>query len=393
MLYRVRYLAKTGEIREDNLFAYNKDELLQQIKAKGHVIEIKTTAKQKKFTKLTPEEERVILTKIASNLESGANLADAIALAGDMESQKISTMLHNMKAAVGNGKSLSQACRAAGVKWSKEVVDFIAEGEKAGELKAFIDTLARSIGRNINARKKIKGVLAYPTTLLTFSFIITMTLIVFALPSFEKLLIKSRATDVPWLSQILLDISHAITAHPFEYAGIILSTVFLAFKIVQTKTVNGALKTFLLKTPKIGKFYKRIITARFAERLGLFLMAGTPIDQAIEKAGAGCKNPAITKITGEIKNKIADGGDYIELLTKTGIFDVELPNSLQAGREQGKVSEKLLELSARYYKDIEIESNIILKTIEPVMVFLVLLPVAFVLLGGIMLMYFSYNSI
>ena len=143
--------------------------------------------------------------QLAVLLSAGMSLHESLgALAGEEEGRR-QAFLRSLQQRIAEGQPVSKAVQRHEDVCSPVAVGMVAVGEQAGRLPEMVAELAGWMEEEHRAREKLKTVLAYPMILFVETVAIAAFLIGFVLPAFSDLFL-SMQTELPWPTQLLLDI-------------------------------------------------------------------------------------------------------------------------------------------------------------------------------------------
>jgi type IV pilus assembly protein PilC len=107
---------------------------------------------------------------------------------------------------VKGGEALSDAFAAQGELFPKLYAASLASGERSGELPRRPQALHRLHATILAIQKKVVSALIYPAILMCASLILIAIMVFFVIPNFSGLF-KDLGTDLPWYTQLLVDVS------------------------------------------------------------------------------------------------------------------------------------------------------------------------------------------
>src|SRR5262249_6472315 len=127
----------------------------------------------------------------------------------------------------------------------------VQAGEVGGILDTILARLSTYMEKMLSLKRKIKGAMIYPATIITVAVIVTMILLVFVIPVFAELF-SSFNQALPLPTQIVINVSNFVVEYlHFMVIGVILAAVGLR----QTYRTEGG-RLFLdraaLRFPIIG---------------------------------------------------------------------------------------------------------------------------------------------
>jgi len=191
-----------GDLEADNKIAAVKKLEYQQLTA----IDLKESSvlqRSGRKKKASSQEKLIALHELATLLESGVGIADAI------ESQSCADYavdLHSAFLSIGTdlkrGSSFSESLRGSGFLLPEYVFQLVQAGEITGKLGASLRNAVNQMEYDQKLAGEFKAALIYPSILVVSGILAVMLVFVFVVPKFASLVEKND--DLPLLAEIVL---------------------------------------------------------------------------------------------------------------------------------------------------------------------------------------------
>ena len=120
---------------------------------------------------------------------------------------------------IESGSTLSEAMGKSPKAFNRLYVNMIKAGEAGGALEIILQRLAEFQERSESLKRKVKGALIYPFTVVTFACGILVFIMMKIVPSFQKIF-KDFGTDLPAVTKGLIFVSEATIRFWFLLPGI-----------------------------------------------------------------------------------------------------------------------------------------------------------------------------
>ena len=120
---------------------------------------------------------------------------------------------------IESGSTLSEAMGKAPKAFNRLYVNMIKAGEAGGALEVILKRLAEFQERDQALRRKVKGALVYPVTVVTFAVGILFFIMWKIVPQFIKIF-KDFGTELPMMTKMLISTSHWVCDWWFLVPGI-----------------------------------------------------------------------------------------------------------------------------------------------------------------------------
>jgi type IV pilus assembly protein PilC len=249
----------------------------------------------------------------------------------------------------------------------------VAAGEIGGILDTILNRLATYIEKNVKLMRQVKGAMMYPVGILVVATGVVIALLKFVIPTFEKMF-DDFGGELPMLTQIVIMASNWFGAN-FHWViiGMILG-VWGFRKGVNTKWGRRAFDKTLLKTPFFGKLLRKVAVAKFTRTLGTMIASGVPILDALTIVAKAANNVIIEEGIYYVRDKVSEGSNMADPLTKTGVFPSMVVQMIAVGESTGAMDTMLQKIADFYEDEVEVAVEGLTKLLEPLMM---------VLIGGI----------
>lgn len=331
------------------------------------------------FTRKPSEEDiAFVLMQIHTLLKSGLTLTKALdLLSSQVEDEKISQALLNVKSDIENGKPVPVAFASA--KIFPEFLSSMLSSAQTGEnLEMIFQIVADYMFTVSELKSRIVSALIYPSVIIVFSFVSVLIATKFVVPKIASVL-TGFGKDLPLITKVVVVFSKAFTFLIFLLPIII---VLFAFK---DKFINRvSYDRFLLRLPIVGKVILYFNVSRFARILSMTLSASTPIQTAITMAAGSISNSYIRSRIEEVKDEIVKGKSISSTLAKTGVFPQLFINLLKTGEESSRLEEMLLTVQDIYTRQLNRTIDRWVKVIEPATMLIIGVIIAIIVISVIL---------
>src|SRR5258706_290583 len=158
-------------------------------------------------------------------------------------------------------------------------------------LASQLDNLAfREVLTKEKLKSKVKGAMVYPSIVLTVAIGVTVVLLLFVTPTFEKMF-KDFGGAMPAPTQIVIDLSKFLQKYILLMVGVTIAGG-VAFKTWKsTKKGREQWDRFTIQTPVFGTLIRKVAVARFTRTLGTMISSGVPILHALEVVAKSAGKP------------------------------------------------------------------------------------------------------
>ena len=225
-------------------------------------------------TRIKLKDVAVVSRQFATMINSGLSLLRSLyILAEQTENKALAKVLGQVRLDVERGSSLSQAIAKHPKAFSRLYVSMVRAGEAGGVLDTTLLSLADTIEKQVELRRKIKSAMTYPIVVFALVCLIVLAMLMFVVPTFSHLYSDLGGT-LPLPTRILLKVSHVVT-HDFPFVMVALGVgVWGLRRWVKTATGRDFYDRFKLRVPVFGKLVHKTALTRFSRTLGSLLRSG-----------------------------------------------------------------------------------------------------------------------
>lgn len=258
---------------------------------------------------------------------------------------------------VNNGKPLGEAFAARPADFPNVYTAMIKAGEKGGILPDALRNLATMVERNLRAKKKVDGALAYPKVVLGFAGAMVLAALTFIVPMFRSMF-ATFGVSPKGIALIVFTVSDALTHWWYITWPIVVVVVFLsvlAWRRLSRSRQGKLLKEYVAKrVPLIGELMEKTSMARVTRMLGLLMQSQIQLAAAIESVIPVAGLQRIAEGLVETLDRIrVSGMKFSHALAATGKIDSLTCGMVSAGDATGAVDEMLLKVADYYDDDLE----------------------------------------
>lgn len=341
--------------------------------------------------RLKPSDVILALQELATMLNSGVTVADAVAAqAVSAHHPKIVTAFTGMARDLQRGQPFSTALTASGL----PLPDYVAQLAKAGELTGDLGRALADAGAQLEyeheLRTEMRNALIYPTVLLLAGAGAVAIMFLFVVPKFASLL--ERAEDLPFLAWAVLGLG-TWTRENAGLLGLVIAVAAIGISaLLRRPGVRAGLLDRAATLPLIGPWLVESDTARWAKVLGALLGNRVPLMRALELAQAGLQLPHRRQRMGEVTRAVRGGSALTDALEDHDALTATGYNLVRVGERSGQLPSMLESLARLYSQAGRNRMKRVLILIEPIAI-LVLGSIIGTIILGVILAITSANDL
>jgi type IV pilus assembly protein PilC len=321
--------------------------------------------------------------QLAIMLNAGLTLVDALdILQKQTKKPSLQKLIEQINKQIKAGSSLSTILRSYSKYFSNLYIALVKSGEASGKLSEILLRLADNLEKQREFRGKLKGALTYPVIVISAMIIVMFIMVTFVIPRMLNLY-KDFNIELPTSTKIMLGISNFSTAYwPF----IMIVTALIIFSLrtyFKSKKGKKIFDKAVLKIPVINNIIKKAALVDSTRTLAILIGSGVSILDALNIVIDTTNNSIYKDSFKEVYKKIEKGKSLGNALSTEEVFPPILVQMSIVGENTGHLDETLMRLSK--YFEFESESAIKSMTtlIEPAVLIILGLGVAFLVLSVI----------
>lgn len=289
------------------------------------------------------------------------------------------------------GVPLSDAMESCAPAFPNLLLAMIRSAEGTGSIDASFLRMGRYYDREHKVNQQVGNSLMYPIILSVMIVGVIAILMGFVVPQFMPMFEQMDSLPLPTV--VLFAVSDFVSAN---WVLIILVAAFLVVGgriALAQPAVRRQWDRMQLHAPVIGKLNQKICTARFARTLSNLYSSGVPIVATLIASRDAVGNRWIISQFDEVLDKVRAGNSLSESLALVDGFEQSMSSSIAVGEETGKLDELLATISETLDFEAEVATKRLVTLLEPIMIVIMGVIVAFVVVAVILPIYQSYGTI
>ncbi|MBN2216868.1 MAG: type II secretion system F family protein [Pirellulales bacterium] len=296
------------------------------------------------------------------------------------------------------GSTLSEAMAKSPKAFNRLYVNMIKAGEAGGALEIILRRLAEFQERAASLRRKVRGALIYPISIVVIATLILTFIMLWIVPKFT-VIFKDFGADLPPMTVMLIFLSNAIVHYWFAIPGIPIGIWLLVKLIRKFQAGRTGWDLFLLKMPIFGQLVEKNIVARTTRTLGTLVTSGVPILEALHITKETSGNAIFENLYQKVYESIREGDTiaqplkeyskppfdvvamffwmffvgvpiglllYVTRMNKP-IIDDMVVNMVDVGEETGELDTMLYKVADTYDEEVTVLTDSLMKMMEPLL--------------------------
>jgi type IV pilus assembly protein PilC len=292
-----------------------------------------------------------------------------------------SSVLQNVRDRVKSGELLSDAFAAQGA-FQRIYTTTLLAGEKSGNLEEVLNRYIAFQRLAITFRKKLIASLIYPALLAVLVVVMLSFLLTYVIPQFATLYSAiGRPEAIPPLTQFMLALGLGAQHYAVFAAPLLLIVAALLWRWSHSKSGGLALEHLRARVPLLGDITSKYQVAMFARMLSTLLSGGLPLVPSLETAGSSMQSRLMASALARAANRVREGASLSKSLEETGAIPGLAVEMIEVGESTGALPAMLTSVAEFYEEDVQTALTAAMSLIEPAILIVMGIIVAFVLLS------------
>ncbi len=359
----------TGQVQ-----AESTDAAVRNLAAAGHTVvqvsERRTELRLAPRRRLRAQELTLAFHELATLLESGVSLGDAIAAQSRGSHHPA---LAEAFAAIG--RSLSQGENFLGALRNSELPapDYVFHLVEAGELSGQLAEALRQAVEQMEYDRKVasefKSALTYPAILVSAGLAAVFFVFVFVVPQFTNLL--EQGGDLPLLAEVVLRSGAWFNDNALLVAAVAVALAAVLIAVFRRPAARQRCLDSLARLPLLNEWLSEADTAKWASVMAAMLASRVELMDALGLAARGVRISRRRASLGRAEADVRGGVSLAEALEKQDALTPTGYNLVRVGERSGRLAEMLRSLATLYEQNSTRRMQRFLNLIEPLAILLI----------------------
>ena len=325
--------------------------------------------------------------QLAILIEAGSPIMTAMRL---LEEQAPSAAMRKVIAGLGReiqaGNSFSQALAKYPKVFSHTYCQVIKASELAGNFEVSMRRVADYLDKETASLKKVKRALIYPSVVLVLAFGVSILLTTVVLPALSKLFTELGG-ELPWTTRAVTAMGAFFLNDKFYLLGALAAVAALVYGYTRLPAGKKMMDTLALKAPVFGQITLQRSMYRFCQTAAMLLKTGIPLTQIVNTVAGTITNSLVRQAFWDVRDNLVQGQGLSPSMAKNPIFPQLLVEMVVVGETSGTLDSTLASMAALYEQRVEQKLQALTAMIEPTLITIVGLVVAFIAVSMIMPLY------
>lgn len=346
-----------------------------------------------KFRARVSVEDLALMTRqLATLVKAKIPVVEALAaLTEQVDNETLRVVISDVRQKVTQGTALADALADHPKIFSNIYSNMVSAGEASGTLEIVLLRLADFTEAQMKLKNKIKGAMTYPIIMGIFGFLMMNVIFIFVIPKIAKIFVSMKK-ELPMQTRLCIWLSEFLQSYWWLVIAAMFGSWWLFQRYISTPKGEARWHDLVLKLPIVGVLVKMINVSRFCSTLATLLNSGVPILAALTIVKNLIANVHMKDAVEKARISVSEGASLTGPLIASGHFPPLVTHMIRLGEKSGEL-EPMLKIVSENYED-QVESRIggLTSVLEPIMMVMLGLGVAFIVFSVVVPM-MSLNSV
>ena len=376
--YQYTGVSRDGSKASGQLAAASAEEVSALLRRQRiRVTKIEPVGEKKKMTlpfgignksKVSQEEVAVFTRQFSVMIDAGLPLVQCLdILATQADNENFGKVLHEVRSEMEGGANLADALGQHPKVFSELYCNMIAAGEAGGILDIILQRLAQYIEKAVKLKRAVKSASMYPAVIISVACCVVLVILWKVIPTFATLF-AGLGAQLPLPTRIVVMASNFVAGYmPLLVAGVVIG-VFALKRYYKTDNGELVIDRLTLKIPVAGMLLRKIAVARFCRTLGTLVSSGVPILEALGITADTAGNRVVKDAIMKTRKSVEGGRDLAPPLAASGAFPPMVTQMIGVGEETGALDTMLTKIAEFYEEEVDTAVESLMSLLEPVMI-------------------------
>jgi general secretion pathway protein F/type IV pilus assembly protein PilC len=321
----------------------------------------------------------IMYGQLADLIGAGVPLLRALdSLIKSTVNARLAAMLREVRAAVADGRSLTEALREFPETFPPLHTAMVQAGERASFLQDVLRSLSTFLERLDELRSKVIGSLIYPALLAAVGTIVLVGALLFFVPRFEPLLGDARK---PLPTALVFGLSTLLRSYWYLLliAGAGLGA--LVWGMFTSEQGRRWYEVWRLRVPVVGTALRLLAITRFCRILGTLLANGVPLLPALAISRGATGSRLLGERVTEAMESVRGGKPLTEPLRVGNLFPEQILAMIRVAEESNRLDQVLLTIADTVERRTNRQVDQVVRLLEPLILCVVAMAIGFLALG------------
>lgn len=321
-------------------------------------------------------------------VRTGFSLSLALQTLGEQMTNKyFKQVIHQLSADVRSGVSFSNALTKHPSVFSDIFISMISAGELSGKLEEVLKRLTTQLKKDHQLTTKVRNALTYPIIVVGAMIAIGIAMSIFVIPKLLVVFTESKV-ELPMATKVLIGTSNILLHQGYLIAIGAVGLIMLFARLLKRRAVRHWVDRIMLSAPIMGPIIKKIHLAKFSRTLSSLLETDIHIVESFQIISKILSNSLYRETVIKASEQLKSGVSIAKVLAEQPkLFPPLLIQMITIGEQSGTLDQISSEMALFYEADVDETMGNLSTIIEPVLMLLLGVAVAFLAVAVLLPIY------
>jgi type IV pilus assembly protein PilC len=310
----------------------------------------------------------VFSRQFATMIAAGLPLVQCLqTLGAQMERKRFQDIIAKVASDVESGSTLSDALGRFPRVFDELYVNLVHVGEIGGVLDAMLSRLSIYLEKAQALKHRVQMAVVYPVLVMTIAVLVVAFLMVFIIPIFAAFF-QNAGVPLPLPTRLVVAASNGVTRYWYVLLVVVAGLVFGLRAWYRTESGRLTMDRFVLRAPIFGPLVRKISIARFTRTLSALLGGGVPIIDALSITAKTAGNRAVERSVMAARERVMAGHTLGERLKDSGMFPPMVIQMVIVGEQTGALDNMLAKVADFYEEEVDVAVSGLTALLEPLLI-------------------------
>jgi type IV pilus assembly protein PilC len=318
--------------------------------------------------KVSDKDLSIYTRQFSTMIDAGLPIAQCLGILSEQsESKVLREVTQRIAKDVEGGSTLADSFRKYPKTFDDLFTNMLAVGESGGVLDVVLQRLSGYIEKAAALKRKVKGAMVYPITIISVAFLVIIFMMIFVIPTFAKMF-QGLGAELPLPTKIVMWISDFVQKFILVVIVGIALAIWALKRYYATDRGSKVIDRLLLMFPVIGTLIKKVAVARFTRTMGTLLASGVPILEGLLITARSSGNRVVEAAVMQARSAVMAGRTLADPLRSTPVFPPMVVHMINVGENTGALDAMLSKIADFYDDEVDTAVNALTSLLEPLMI-------------------------
>lgn len=337
------------------------------------------------LNRISLQDKAFLARQLATMLSSGIALEESLKILQEESSNTaVKDIFREVIEDIEAGSSFSGAIEKHPDLFSRVYIAMTKSGEASGKLEEVLLQLADSIENENSIISRIRSAMVYPIFIILAMIGVGALMMVRVIPQLKSIFLES-GVSLPFSTRVLISLSDFLI-NQWYIALLIIILIVVAVRYY-LRSHNGQVLVNQVQARFPGKIGQDLYMARFSRTMSMLTKAGVPIIQSLDITAGVMNNIIYQESLSQAAGQVERGLPLSTPLAQNRFFPRIVSQMILVGEQTGRLDTILEKLSSYYDQELDRIVRGLSSLIEPVIIVILGIGVAFLVIAVLMPIY------